>query len=122
MTEYPSPQSRPVDPAALPEVITRYLSAHRSHDTDTALTAFTGQATVTDDGNTYNGPAAIKEWLTRSAGEYTYTSELTSALRTDPTHYTAVHHLEGNFPGGTVDLRYQFTLHAGKIERLVIEP
>lgn len=122
MTEYQSTQSRPIDPSALPDVITRYLYAHRAHDTDAALTTFTSQATVTDDGNTYNGPAAIKEWLTRSAGEFTYTIELTSALQTDTTHYTAVHHLEGNFPGGAVDLCYRFTLHGGKIERLVIEP
>ncbi|MDH6126056.1 nuclear transport factor 2 family protein [Kitasatospora sp. GP82] len=122
MTEHQATQDRPIDPTALPDVITHYLNAHRAHDTAAALTAFTSQATVTDDGTTYNGPAAIKEWLTRSAGEYTYTIELTRAQQTDATRYTAVHHLEGNFPGGAVDLRYQFTLHEGSIERLVIEP
>ncbi|BDH12805.1 hypothetical protein [Streptomyces hygroscopicus] len=47
---------------------------------------------------------------------------LTDAQQTDATCYLATHHLEGNFPGGTIDLRYQFTLRDGLIERLVIEP
>ena len=38
------------------------------------------------------------------------------------TRYIATHRLEGNFPGGVVDLRYQFTLRGGHIELLVIEP
>jgi hypothetical protein len=36
--------------------------------------------------------------------------------------YDVLHHLEGNFPGGTADLRFRFTLRNGKIARLVIEP
>jgi hypothetical protein len=30
--------------------------------------------------------------------------------------------LDGNFPGGTVDLRYEFTLHRDHISRLSIAP
>lgn len=55
----PDNQSQTVAPDALPEVITRYLKAHRVHDNATAITAFTGDATVIDDGNTYQGGAAI---------------------------------------------------------------
>jgi ketosteroid isomerase-like protein len=115
-------QPRTSIPDALPEVITRYLKAHRAHDTGTAITAFTGEATVIDDGNTYRGTEAIEGWLGRSATEFTYTIHLTNAQQTDATHYIATHHLEGNFPGGTIDLRYQFTLRDDLIERLVIEP
>ncbi|MEU1465314.1 nuclear transport factor 2 family protein [Streptomyces sp. NPDC005727] len=114
--------SRTSTPDTLPEVITRYLTAHRAHDTATALTAFTREATVIDDGNTYEGTEAIREWLDRSTTEFTYTIRLTGAQQTDATRYIATHHLEGNFPGGTIDLRYQFTLRGGLIERLVIEP
>ncbi|MFE2432749.1 nuclear transport factor 2 family protein [Streptomyces sp. NPDC059373] len=115
-------QPRTITPDALPEVITRYLKAHRAHDTAGAVTAFSADATVIDDGNTYEGTAAIEGWLGRSAGEFTYTIDLTEARQADATHYIATHHLEGNFPGGTVDLRYQFTLRDDLIERLVIEP
>jgi hypothetical protein len=37
-------------------------------------------------------------------------------------HYVAVHHLEGDFPGGVVDLRFRFTLREGRIAELVIKP
>ncbi|WP_405924629.1 nuclear transport factor 2 family protein [Streptomyces sp. NBC_00035] len=119
-------QDRPltITPDALPEVITRYLKAHRAHDTAAAVTSFADGATVIDDGSTYQGIAAIEGWLNRSATEFTYTIELTEAQQTDETHYVAVHHLEGDFPGGTVDLHYRFALRGGLdlIERLVIEP
>ncbi|WP_367137532.1 MULTISPECIES: nuclear transport factor 2 family protein [Streptomyces] len=115
-------QPRTITPDTLPEVITRYLTAHRAHDTANAVTTFTDDATVIDDGNTYQGIAAIEGWLDRSATEFTYTIHLTNAQQTDTAHYTATHHLEGNFPGGTIDLRYQFTLRDDRIERLTIEP
>lgn len=112
----------PTDPADLPDVVTRYLRAHRAHDTATAIAAFTGDAEVTDDGRTYEGTDAIEAWLTRSSTEYTYTVTLTGAERVDAAHWTAVNRLEGNFPGGVVDLAYRFTLRDGLIERLVIAP
>jgi len=34
----------------------------------------------------------------------------------------AIHHLEGNFPGGVADLQFKFTLRDGRISRLTIEP
>jgi hypothetical protein len=113
---------RTIAPEALPGAITRYLKAHRVHDTATAVTAFTGDATVIDDGKTYEGIGEIERWLGRAATEFTYTTELTGAQQTDATRYVATHHLEGNFPGGTVDLRYRFTLRGDLVERLVIEP
>jgi hypothetical protein len=116
------PTTQPVDPAELPETITRYLDAHRVHDTLTAISTFTSDAVVIDDGNTYTGTAAIEKWLTRSATEYTYTTELTAAHRTEASHYVVTNHLEGDFPGGQVDLRYQFTLNGGLIKNLTIEP
>ncbi|MGP8304466.1 nuclear transport factor 2 family protein [Streptomyces inhibens] len=115
-------QPQDIAPDALPEVITRYLDAHRAHDTASALSAFHPDATVTDEGKTHRGAPAIETWLTRSASEYTYTIELTGAQKVDTDHYIATHHLEGNFPGGVVDLHYRFALSDGLIENLVIEP
>jgi hypothetical protein len=111
-----------IELSELPAVITRYLRAHRDHDTATALGAFAAGATVVDEGNTYTGTAAIEKWLDRSASEYTYTVELTAAHKSDGTHYTATQHLAGNFPGGEVDLRYRITLREGLIESLTIAP
>ncbi len=113
---------RTIAAAALPDVISRYLQAHRAHDTATAITAFTDGATVVDDGRDYPGTAAIEKWLTRPATEYTYTTELIGAQEAGAAHYIATQRLEGDFPGGAVVLRYQFRLRHGLIERLVIEP
>src|SRR5260221_2657992 len=88
--------------AQLPEAIERYLASRQAHDTDAALRAFVDGATVTDEGKTYSGTDAIRDWLGRSASEYTYTVELIEAQRIDDTHHVAINRLDGNFPGVTV--------------------
>lgn len=106
----------------LPAVISSYLTAHQARDLDPALAGYTEDAIVVDEGKTYRGKPEIRAWLARGASEYTYTIELVAAERVDDQHYVATHHLEGNFPGGIVDLRFQFTLLDGLIAELVIEP
>ena len=116
------PQHQSSTPDALPDTVSHYLRAHRAHDTAAALAAFADSATVIDDGTTYAGTAAIEKWLNRSASEDTYTTEQTGAEQTDADQYTVTNRLEGDFPGGVVDLHYRFTLRADTIQRLVIEP
>lgn len=111
-----------IDTRALPAVITRYLAAHQARDLDPALACYTDDAVTVDEGRTYRGKREIRDWLARSASEYTYTIELVAARRVDEAHYVAVHHLAGDFPGGVVDLRFQFALREGHIAVLVIEP
>jgi len=108
-------------PAALPEVITSYLKAHQARDLDAAIERYTDDASVTDEGRTYNGPDEIRAWLSRSASEFSYTIEMTGSTRLGEDRYDVTHHLEGNFPGGKVDLHFRFTMRDGKIARLVIE-
>jgi hypothetical protein len=112
-----------IDPIDLPAIAMRYLDAQRDNDPDTAVTAFAADAVVVDDGTTFTGVKQIRDWLGRSASEYTYTVELTAAAQFDDTNFEAINHIEGDFPGGTVDLRYRFTLDVdGFIGRLVIAP
>ncbi|WP_328401850.1 nuclear transport factor 2 family protein [Nocardia sp. NBC_00403] len=117
-----STSTRPIALTALPAVINRYLSAHRAHDAATAITTFADSATVLDDGHRHDGRIAIQRWLDHSATEYTYTIEPIDTEIADPKHYVVTQHLEGDFPGGTVNLRYQFTLDADLIQALTIEP
>jgi ketosteroid isomerase-like protein len=111
----------------LPAVIERYQSAHDQRDTDTALSTFTDDATVIDDGQTYVGTDSIRSWLDTAASEFTYTRTLTS-LAEDETddagngRYVVHNHLAGNFPGSPVDLAYRFDLADGRIHRLEILP
>ncbi|MEV6414801.1 nuclear transport factor 2 family protein [Kribbella sp. NPDC051718] len=109
----------PPDPTAaehakhLPHSITTYLReadpAHRANAHD-LLSAFTPDAVVVDEETTYTGHDEIHRWRETAATEYTYTVELTHVEKLDETHYVTTNHLEGNFPGGVVDLLYRFTL------------
>ncbi len=47
---------------------------------------------------------------------------ITGAAKLDDDHYHVTHHLEGDFPGGEVDLHFRFTLRDDAIAALVIEP
>jgi ketosteroid isomerase-like protein len=114
--------SNPIDPAALPAVITRYLAAHLARDLDAAMACYTDDAVAVDEGHTYRGPREIRDWLLGRAAAGRYTTTLLATYRVDDERYVAVHHLEGDFPGGVVDLRFRFTLRDGRIAELVIEP
>ena len=106
----------------LPEIITTYQHAHDHHDADAAIATFSADATVVDDGHTYTGLDEIRAWLDRTANEYTYTRTLTGVDDHGDGAYTVRNHLEGNFPGGQVELRYRFELRDGLVEKLDIAP
>ncbi|WP_405577294.1 nuclear transport factor 2 family protein [Streptomyces sp. NBC_01190] len=112
----------PADAADLPEVVQRYLKAHNERDTAGASATLTEGATVVDDGRTYEGIPAIEQWLDRAASEYTYTTTFLGAACDGPDRCTVTQRLEGDFPGGVVDLHYRFTLDQGLISHLVIAP
>ncbi|MGV0585635.1 nuclear transport factor 2 family protein [Mycobacteroides chelonae] len=105
----------------LPDNIKTFMTALDDREGDRALSTFTADAVVTDEGRDYTGRDEIGAWLTTSVSEYTYTTEFTGATTTDTT-VDVLQHLEGNFPGGVVDLHYRFTLDGALISRLVIEP
>jgi len=106
----------------VPEVVRRYQDAHDRRDIDVALSAFTPDAKVVDDGHEYHGYAQIRHWLDTAASEFEFTRSLVSAESLDAHRWLVVNHLEGNFPGGVVDLRYQFLLTGALISELVIAP
>ena len=111
-----------IQPAELPAPVRAFLAAHTARDADTAIRAFAPDAAVTDEGRTYRGAEEILGFLQHSGTEFTYTTELTGAERVDDARWVAVNHLEGNFPGGVVDLAYRFTLAGGLIAELLIAP
>ena len=112
-----------IRPDELPEAVRAYLRTNRpGAKSDAAIGSFTEDAIVVDEGHTYRGHEQIADWMRRAATEYTYTIELIGARRIDADHWVAVHHLEGNFPGGVVDLQFKISMSGGLINRLVIEP
>ena len=113
----------PHDPApTLPKIIERYLQAHDLHDTPAALATFSETAVVRDDGQTASGMEQICHWLATAASEFTYERALIEVTTTGPGEWVVVNNITGNFPGGTVDLAYSFTLQDDLIHQLTITP
>ena len=111
-----------IQPSELPTTIRAYLAAHTAHDVDAALRAFAPTAVVVDDGTTYRGTDEVRRFLAKGGAEFTFTTELIAAQRVDEAHWVATHRLEGDFPGGVVDLAYRFAMDGEHITELVIAP
>jgi len=105
-----------------PHVINRYFAAQSARDFDTLLTLFADDAVVFDEDQTWSGTDGIRAWRTNAASVYEYTTELVGVEAAGDGQYLARVHLEGNFPGGTVDLQYRFTIEGESIRRLEIAP
>lgn len=106
----------------LPDVIARYQQAHDRRDSETAVASFGADATVIDDGRTHAGTSEIRAWLDRAGSEYTYTRTLTGVDDHGDGVFTVHNSLDGDFPGGHVDLRYRFEVRDGLIRTLHIAP
>ncbi len=111
-----------IRPDQLPAPIRGYLTAHVARDTDSALRAFAPTAVVVDAGTTYRGTGEIRGFLSKAGAEFTYTTTLVAAERADDEHWVATNRLEGDFPGGVVDLRYRFAMDGDLVAELVIAP
>jgi hypothetical protein len=75
-----------------------------------------------DDGTTYRGTEELRRFLAKAGAEFSYTTELIGAQRVDEAHWIATHRLEGDFPGGVVELGYRFGMEGDLIATLVIAP
>lgn len=106
----------------VPDVVGQYQDAHDRRDVDAALAAFTPSATVKDDGHEYHGREEIRDWLSAASAQFRFTRTLTGANAVDANTWLVANHLEGDFPGGVVDLRYRFVLADNLISELEIAP
>jgi ketosteroid isomerase-like protein len=109
-------------PMTLPPIIDQYQQAHDRGDTAAALATFAPDATVVDDGHRAEGHDQIAAWLTDTANAFTYTRTLLSAEADGAGTWLVSNRLDGTFPGGTVDLRYRFTIVGDRIAELLIAP
>ena len=104
----------------LPGPIVNYFAADEG-GAEALSQCFTEDAVVKDEGHTYSGRAAIKEWKSRASEKYQYTSELL-ALDQEDRKTVVTSRLTGNFPGSPVNLRFFFELDGEKIKSLEIMP
>jgi uncharacterized protein (TIGR02246 family) len=106
---------------AIPEVITRYLKAADEKNSEALVACFTEDGSAVDEGNTYVGRDAIRDWRTDTVSKWTYTTIVTGTEQLAGDRYNVAIHLEGDFPGGEADLTQTFTLSDGLIAHLTID-
>jgi hypothetical protein len=103
----------------LPVAIERYIQIANSGTPEAAAECFAADAIVRDEGQTYEGVAAIKNWMAATKKKYRHTVtplELAehggqSILKT---------RLAGSFPGSPITVNFNFVLAGGKIRSLAI--
>jgi uncharacterized protein (TIGR02246 family) len=103
-------------------LVDRYFEAASTHDADAIVNLFTADAVVIDEGRTRRGTAEIRDWQNHAASEYEYTTTVLDRVRAGDAACVVTVRLEGNFPGGTADLRFDFLLSQGLISGLTIAP
>ena len=112
--------------SSLPTIISEYFEAADRGDVDAIVACFANDAIVCDEDREWHGHAGIRQWRKRVATVYQYTVEVRRAVDRGAVDGVERHdvctHLEGNFPGGTVDLTNRFGLRDGRITRLEIVP
>ena len=105
----------------LPDVISRYFERDTDRDIDSIVSLFAQDATVSTKAKAAkaqprSGPGRP------AASKYTYTTEITGTEALGPDRYVVTGRLTGNFPGGTADLKWDFTIAGQHITRLTIAP
>ena len=112
--------------SSVPTIISDYMAASDAGSIDAIVMCFTDDAVVVDEDQEWRGRPRIREWRERVANAYEYTVEVRGAIDRGQVDGLERHdvytHLEGNFPGGTVDLTNQFVLRDGSIAHLAIVP
>jgi hypothetical protein len=76
-------------------------------------------ATVRDEGQTFQGLAAIQRWKAQTKEKYQHTVEPLVYVPT-PNGGVVTMRLAGNFPGSPIDVKFTFGLEGDKIASLDI--
>jgi hypothetical protein len=104
------------------DLIRRYFDLDAGREIDSIVALFGDDATVVDEGETRHGTAEIRAWQIGPASKYTYTTEVLDTVALAADRYVVTGRLTGNFPGGSAELKWEFTVAGGRIRRLVIAP
>src|SRR3954463_5712358 len=103
----------------LPCPIDRYVQITNSGTPEAAPECFAPDATVYDEGQTYEGVAAIKNWMAATKKKYGHSiTPLDLAERGGQSVLKA--RLTGNFPGSPITVNFTFALADGKVRSLEI--
>jgi hypothetical protein len=103
----------------LPAPVDLYVKIENAGDLGALSECFASDATVRDESRTYEGLAAIKEWMAATKKKYNHTVAPVEIVRRDGKTVLRAR-LSGNFPGSPVTLEFSFVLEDGKIVSLEI--
>ena len=67
----------------LPNPIAAYVAAENAHDTEALGQCFADDAVVRDEGRTFKGLTAIKEWKAETKKKYRHTVEPLASVQKD---------------------------------------
>ena len=103
----------------LQSVTNAYFDADRQHDVTAVEAAFSGNASVLDEGTRHDGTAAIRRWWTATKDKYQHVAVPTqTVIAGDKVLVKAI--VTGRFSGSPATLDYAFTVKQGKIVSLEI--
>ena len=105
----------------LPTPIAAYFRADPGSDLEAFARCFTHDAIVIDEGKTYRGAEAVKQWKSETSAKFTYDCE-PLAIKEEAGRTVVTCRLAGTFPGSPLDLRFLFGLEKNKIASLEIVP
>jgi hypothetical protein len=103
-----------------PRAITSYFDADAKRDTTAVVALFSDDGEVVDEGQTWRGVDRIRAWREGPASKYAYTTRVFGTKHVSADEYVVTGRLDGNFPGGTANLHWRFTLVGDRIRTLHI--
>jgi hypothetical protein len=106
----------------LPELLSRFFDATDGHDVEGLVALFSDGATLVDEGATRHGLTEIRAWAHGPAMAYNYSTSVLSAEAIEADRHLVTGRLTGDFPGGSADLTWDFTIADEHVTRLVIAP
>src|SRR3954453_5947424 len=81
---------------------------------DSLVDLFSADATVVDEGEARRGIAESRAWQIGPASKYTYTTQILDTVALEPDRYVVTGRLTGDFPSGSADLKWDFTVAGGR--------
>lgn len=103
----------------LPKPIAAYVEAENGDDTTALAECFARDAVVRDEGQTFEGLAAIQEWKTQTRKKYQHRGEPLAYVPTQNGGVVTMR-LKGNFPGSPIVVKFDFALKEDMITSLAI--
>lgn len=103
----------------LPPPIQTYFAARTPQDGDALAAAFAADAVVHDEGHSYRGPLAIRDWWLAAQAKYRPQTEPVDLAEADGKTVVRAK-VTGDFPGSPAMLTFTFGLTGGRIRDLEI--